>query len=55
MNMATLAWKPDWEQARQAHTEWWAHRGLALSITAPRVQPWKTFPPKPKQSDDPDV
>lgn len=55
MSTATLAWKPDWEQARRAHEAWWTHRGLALSISAPRKEPWETFPPAPKRSTDPEV
>src|SRR5512135_2949012 len=36
-----LLWKPDWAQARAALTGWWAGRGLALSVTAPRDEPWE--------------
>jgi len=44
-----LAFKSDWEQARQAHQAWWAHKGLALSIRAPRdpatIGPLPPLPP----------
>jgi hypothetical protein len=50
-----MAWKPDWEQARQAYQAWWDHKGLALSITAGRAQPWETLPPLPPRSADPNV
>ncbi len=55
MNTASLAWKPDWQLARQAHQQWWTHQGLALSITAPRQTPWEKFPPAPATSPDPEV
>jgi hypothetical protein len=55
MNTPTLAWKPDWEQCRQAHIDWWNHKGLALSITALRKEPWEKFPPAPERSPDPDI
>jgi len=37
-----LQWKPDWDQARQALTAWWEHRGLALAVTAPKDEPGET-------------
>jgi hypothetical protein len=43
-----LRWKPDWPQARQALTAWWKHRGLALSVTAPKDEPWEDIP-KPEK------
>ena len=31
----TLVWKPDWPRARQAHTAWWHHKGMAVAIYSP--------------------
>ncbi len=44
-------WKEDWEQARRAYTEWWEHRGLALHVTAPRLEPIAEIEP-PAIPDD---
>lgn len=40
----TLAWKPDWPQARANLTRWWNRQGPALSLTAPRRQPIEPLP-----------
>lgn len=50
-----LLWKPDWAAAREALTAWWQHRGLALSVTAHRHQPWENVPAPPPHEDDPSV
>jgi 5-methyltetrahydrofolate--homocysteine methyltransferase len=34
-----MKWKPDWQNARENLTKWWAGRGLALWLTAPRDHP----------------
>jgi hypothetical protein len=39
-----LAWKPDWDKARAALTDWWAGKGLALHVTAPKDEPWEDIP-----------
>jgi len=39
-----LQWKPDWAKARQALTAWWEHRGPAVSVTAPKDEPWENLP-----------
>lgn len=44
-------WKPDWDVAREAYSEWWKGRGLALHITAPRDIPATDIEP-PMQPDD---
>ena len=43
-------WKEDCAAAREALIDWWAGRGLALHVTAPKDQPWADVPPP-----DPDV
>ncbi len=43
-----LLWKPDWALARQAFEDWWNHKGLALSVTAPKDEPWERIP-EPEQ------
>ncbi len=40
----TLAWKPDWRQARQNLLKWWNRESLALCVTAPADQPWEDWP-----------
>lgn len=35
----TVAWKPNWTQARENWTKWWNQQGLAVSIPAPLDQP----------------
>jgi hypothetical protein len=42
--LSDLKWKPDWAAARQAYVDWWEHRGLALSVTAPKAEPWDAIP-----------
>lgn len=39
-----LRWKPDWALARQALTDWWHHKGLALWVVAPKDEPWENIP-----------
>jgi hypothetical protein len=29
-------WKPDWEQTRLRHSEWWAHRGMVINVLSQR-------------------
>ncbi|MCG3147137.1 MAG: hypothetical protein PCFJNLEI_00574 [Verrucomicrobiae bacterium] len=50
----TLAWKPDWAEARRALTDWWAGRGLAISVIAPKEQPWEEIPAPVKPADPKD-
>jgi hypothetical protein len=49
-----MKYKPDWAEARQALTAWWEHRGLALSVTAIKDEPWEKLPEPPPRTD-PDV
>lgn len=37
-------WKEDWPKARAAMVDWWAGKGLALHVTAPKDEPWADFP-----------
>lgn len=32
-------WKPDWSAAKANITRWWEHKGLAISVLAPRSRP----------------
>jgi len=32
-----LAWKPNWEQARQRHIGWWQHRDLVVQLDTPFI------------------
>jgi hypothetical protein len=34
-----MKWKPDWQQARQNHIDWWRRKGLVLHLAAPRREP----------------
>lgn len=44
-------WKTDWTEARKAFTNWWAHKGLAVYVTAPKDEPWENIPePDPNAS-----
>jgi hypothetical protein len=43
----SMIWKSDWVSARHALEDWWAGRGLALSVTAPKNEPWEDVPPPP--------
>jgi len=46
-------WKDDWDAARQALIGWWTGRGLALSVGAPKDEPWEAIPkPEPAESLD---
>ena len=45
---SALLWKDDWPAARAALTAWWEHRGLALSVSAPKDEPWEAIP-KPEE------
>lgn len=44
-------WKRDWPAARRALEAWWAGRGPALHVTAPREEPWEAVPPPPPVQD----
>lgn len=44
-------WKDDWPKARRALTEWWAGRGLAAHITAPKDELWEDVPPPPDATE----
>lgn len=47
MNQPSI-WKSDWDLARAALTDWWAGKGLALWVTAPKDEPWEDIPaPEP--------
>lgn len=37
-------WKTDWEKARATMSDWWAGKGLALFVTAPKDDPWEDHP-----------
>jgi hypothetical protein len=37
-------WKDDWDNARAAMVDWWAGKGLALHVTAPKDEPWEDCP-----------
>lgn len=49
-----LKWKPDWELAREALTAWWNGEGLALSVRAPKDEPWEALadPGQPATPDE---
>lgn len=51
MTEPQLRWKPDWAEARQALTTWWAGKGLAVSVIAPKDQPWEELPAPIKPAD----
>ncbi|MCC6729412.1 MAG: hypothetical protein IT208_08735 [Chthonomonadales bacterium] len=40
-------WKDDWPTARQALSDWWGGRGLAVCVTAPKDEPWEPVPAPP--------
>ena len=46
-----LKWKPDWQEAKANLVKWWAHQGLALSLTAPREKPLEKVPKPEKPAD----
>ncbi|GMV36151.1 MAG: hypothetical protein AMXMBFR61_06590 [Fimbriimonadales bacterium] len=48
-------WKDDWPKARQAFTDWWAGKGLAVHITAPKDEPWEDVPPPPPDASEQDL
>ena len=41
-------WKEDWNDAQRAFEAWWARKGLALHVTAPKDEPWEEVPPPPE-------
>lgn len=44
-------WKDDWETAQELFEAWWARKGLALYVTAPKDEPWEIVPtPEPPPS-----
>jgi hypothetical protein len=42
-----MFWKDDWNSARQNLQAWWRCEGLAVSVTAPKAEPWEDIPPPP--------
>lgn len=47
----TTIWKPDWPAARRALEAWWNGTGLALSVTAPKDEPWEEIAPASPPGD----
>jgi len=40
-------WKDDWDLARVAMDGWWRGEALAVSVVAPKDEPWEHFPQAP--------
>jgi hypothetical protein len=49
-----MKWKPDWAQAKERFTRWWAREGLAARVTCPRAEPAEGIgrPPAPDNVRD---
>ena len=37
-------WKEDWDRARENLLRWWNLDGLAISVMAPKDEPWAELP-----------
>ncbi len=44
-------WKEDWDLGRKRLADWWAGKGCALHVCAPKAEPWADIP-KPQRPDD---
>jgi hypothetical protein len=46
-----LAWKPDWQEARQTLTRWWNNQGMAIHLTADDPAPRPRLPEPVRPTD----